>query len=60
MLFMRDSRRFFRRLHDKNGEPRFDYIRSYKLKSSAEKFCKGDKTSIFTELLEEAYSYAFE
>ena len=60
MLFLRDSRRFFARLHDANGEANFDFIRNYKLNTSAKNFCKGKKTSMFASLLQEAYSYTFE
>ena len=59
MLFLR-NRKFFGRFYDKNGESKFDFIRNYKLNSSAKKYCSGERTSMFTPLLEEAYTYSFE
>ena len=44
---------------NQNGKD-YDYIKSYKLKTSAKEFCKSEKSKILIPLLEEAYSYSYD
>ena len=62
LVFMRDSDNYWQKFVNPTNQDGkdYEYIKSFKMNTSAKEFCKSEKCEILSPLLEEAYSYSYD